>query len=72
MQHVRYPEEMRQDAIARTVRSVIVGIDTRYCPACGNPLSFDLSGNPFCRHCHRNRKASIRRFSRRYEITQQD
>lgn len=68
MEHVRYPEEMNQDAIARVVRSVIIGIDTRHCPVCGNPLSFNLAGNPFCRHCHAKKKAAIRRFSRRFEI----
>ncbi len=67
-QYPEFPEEVRTAAQLRQLHRVTVGSNTQRCPVCHGPLSVDLSGNPFCRGCHRKTLVASHNFKRRYEL----
>ena len=52
--------QAEQSAHIEAVRELWgIGTNVEHCPYCGGPLSFDLSGKPFCRGCQKNIKRNL-------------
>lgn len=63
MQDIQFPEEIRIANVLRVMHWNTLA-EVNECPLCKRPLSFDLSGKPFCRQCQAARRLRIHQYDR--------
>lgn len=65
MQEILSSEEVRNRHLSRVMR-FNASMETLDCPLCRRPLSVDLGGKPFCRHCQSATKLRAHQYDRRF------